>query len=150
MADSRMRTMISGKIHRATVTGADLDYVGSITIDVALMEAADILPGEQVDVVNVTNGARITTYAIPGERGKGEIVLNGAAAHQFSAGDIVIIMCYSLLSTEEARSFEPSVVFVDESNTIVHVGAEPGQAPEGFGVKSSGISVAELRGAGER
>lgn len=144
-ASSRMRTILTGKIHRATVTGAELNYVGSITIDLALMQAADILPGEQVDIVNVTNGSRITTYAIPGEAGKGEIVLNGAAAHQFAAGDVVIIMCYSQMSDAEARAFAPHVIFVDSHNRIVEMSAEPGQVPAGYGVHSAGVPVTPLR-----
>ena len=140
-----MRTMVTGKIHRAICTGADLDYVGSVTIDHVLMQAADILPGEQVDVVNVTNGARITTYAIPGSPCAGEVILNGAAAHHFAAGDVVIVMCYGQMSDAEARAFEPHVVFVDEHNHIVEQGAELGMAPCGRGLKSSGIPVAPLR-----
>ena len=142
---SRRRTVLTGKIHRATVTGADLDYVGSITIDIALMEAADIVSGEQVDVVNVTNGERITTYAIPGARGEGEVVLNGAAAHRFTAGDLAIIMCYGTLHDAEARSFEPHVVFVDEHNHLLEQGTDPGMVPDGYGLKSSGIAVADVR-----
>lgn len=139
---TRMRTVVTGKIHRATCTGADLDYVGSITIDHTLMQAADIISGERVDVVNVSNGARICTYAIPGELGKGEVVLNGAAAHHFSAGDIVIIMCYGQMSDADARVFKPSVVFVDSENRIVEQGGELGAAPQGHGLHSSGICAA--------
>lgn len=145
VSSTRQRTLLTGKIHRATVTGADLDYVGSITIDVTLMRAADILPGEQVDVVNVSNGARLTTYAIPGEAHSGDVVLNGAAAHYFSAGDIVIIMCYGMMSDAEAHSFEPHIVFVDAQNHIVECSTEPGQVPGGYGLKSSGIPVADMR-----
>lgn len=144
-ASTRRRTLITGKIHRVTVTGADLDYVGSITIDVTLLRAADILPGEQVDVVNVNTGARLTTYAIPGEAGSGSVVLNGAAAHYFGAGDIAIIMCYGTMSDAEARSFEPHIVFVDGRNHIVERGVEPGQVPDGYGLSSSGIPVADTR-----
>lgn len=125
-----MRQMVTGKIHRATVTGADLNYVGSITVDAKLLEAADILPGERVDVVNVSNGNRLSTYTIPGAPGKGEIVLNGAAAHLVSAGDLVIIMCYGILDDETARSFAPKVVFVDEKNRIVEISDQPGLVPE--------------------
>ena len=137
--------MVTGKIHRATCTGADLDYVGSVTIDLLLMQAADILPGEQVDVVNVTNGARLTTYAIPGEPGGGELVLNGAAAHHFSKGDVVIVMCYGQMSDAAARSFEPHVVFVDSDNQIVELSSEPGMVPCGQKWRSSGIPLASLR-----
>ncbi|MFC5369684.1 aspartate 1-decarboxylase [Arcanobacterium bovis] len=138
----RMRTMISGKIHRATVTGAALNYVGSITIDADLLDAADILPGEKVDVVNVNNGARLSTYTIPGERGKGEIILNGAAAHHVSLGDLVIIMCYAAMPDEQAKSWRPRVVFVDEYNKIVDTSDQPGQVPDGTeGLHSSGIPM---------
>lgn len=136
----RMRTMISGKIHRATVTGANLNYVGSITVDADLLQAADILPGEQVDVVNVNNGERLTTYTIPGERGKGEVILNGAAAHHVSAGDLVIIMCYSLMDDGAAHRYTPRVVFVDENNRILDQSDDPGQVPDNtHGIYSSGI-----------
>lgn len=114
-----MRTMLKGKIHRARVTDANVNYEGSITIDRKLMEAADILPYEQVDVVNVNNGARFTTYAIEGERG--EICINGAAARLAVKGDIVIILCYSQVSDEEARRTSPRLVYVDSSNTIVEM-----------------------------
>lgn len=123
----RLRTMVTGKIHRATVTGADLHYVGSVTIDLDLLEEADILPGEKVDVVNVTNGNRLTTYTIPGERGSGVVQLNGAAAHLCSAGDIVIVVCYSQFDDDTARAHQPRIVFVDEHNRIVHRGSNPGE-----------------------
>ena len=132
---------MTGKIHRATCTGADLNYVGSVTIDADLLDAADILPDEQVDVLNVSNGERLTTYAIAGVRGKGEIVLNGAAAHQFSPGDIVIIIAYGQMSDTCARNFRPHVVFVDEHNQIVKCGHEPGQVPAGYGLRSSGMPM---------
>ena len=113
-----MRTMLRSKIHRARVTGGNVDYEGSITIDKALMEAADILPYEMVHVLNVNNGARFQTYAIEGKAGSGEIVLNGAAARLAARGDIVIILTYCTVSEEEARSIEPVVVYVDASNNI--------------------------------
>jgi aspartate 1-decarboxylase len=113
-----MRTMLRSKIHRARVTGGNVDYEGSITIDRALMEAADILPYEMVHVLNVNNGARFQTYAIEGKTGSGEIVLNGAAARLAARGDIVIILTYCTVSEEEARSIEPVVVYVDASNNI--------------------------------
>lgn len=112
-----MRTMLKGKIHRAHVTDANVNYEGSITIDRKLMEAADILPYEQVDVVNVNNGARFTTYAIEGE--KGEICVNGAAARLAVKGDIVIILCYGQFTEEEARRVSPRLVYVDSKNDIV-------------------------------
>ena len=112
-----MRTMLKSKIHRARVTDANINYEGSITIDRRLMEAADILPYEQVDVVNVNNGARFTTYAIEGE--KDEICLNGAAARLAVRGDVVIILSYQSISEEEARTAAPRLVYVDGSNAIV-------------------------------
>lgn len=127
-----MRTMVTGKIHRATVTGADLHYVGSITVDADLLEAADILEGQQVDVVNVTNGERLTTYTIAGEPGSGVVQLNGAAAHLVAAGDVVIIMCYGLMPDNLAHSYRPRVVLVDEDNRIIDRGADPGAVPVGL------------------
>ncbi|GAB4259356.1 MAG: aspartate 1-decarboxylase [Deferrisomatales bacterium] len=118
-----MRSMLKGKIHRATVTGADLHYEGSITIDAELMEAADIVPYEEVHIYNVTNGERFQTYAIPGVAGGGEICLNGAAAHKATAGDLIIIACYALAGPEEARSWKPRLVFVDAANRIARKAA---------------------------
>jgi aspartate 1-decarboxylase len=112
-----MRTMLNGKIHRAHVTDANVNYEGSISIDRKLMEAADILPYEQVDVVNVNNGARFTTYAIEGEQG--EICVNGAAARLAVKGDIVIILCYHQVTEEESRRASPRLVYVDANNAIV-------------------------------
>jgi len=122
------RTMLKSKIHRATVTQADLHYVGSISIDRALMEAADLLEGEQVVIADITNGARLETYVIPAPAGSGMIGINGAAAHLVSAGDLVIIMSYAILDDAEARTLRPSVVHVDEANRILARGddaAEP-------------------------
>jgi len=116
-----IRQMLSAKIHRAKVTGADVNYIGSITIDPVLMQAASILEWERVQVVDVTNGARLETYAIPGAPGSGEVQLNGAAAHLIHTGDIVIIMTYAYLSQEEAAVHEPIIVFVDESNRITEI-----------------------------
>jgi aspartate 1-decarboxylase len=123
-----MRIMMKSKIHRAKVTQADLDYVGSVTLDAALMEAADLLEGEQVAIVDITNGARIETYVIPGERGSGVIGINGAAAHLVHPGDLVIIMNYAVLEDRDARALQPRVVHVDDLNRIVKLGndaAEP-------------------------
>ena len=123
-----MRIMMKSKIHRATVTQADLDYVGSVTLDADLMEAADLLEGEQVAIVDITNGARIETYVIPGPRGSGVIGINGAAARLVHEGDLVIIISYGLFDSAEARSLKPAVVHVDEQNRIVKLGndaAEP-------------------------
>ncbi len=128
--DGLMRTMIHGKIHRATITGADLHYVGSITVDADLLDAADILPGQQVDVVDVNNGSRLTTYTIAGERGSGVIQLNGAAAHLVNVGDLAIIMAYSSMPDHVARTWQPSVVFVDQDNRIVECGSDPGAVPQ--------------------
>ena len=113
-----MYTMMHGKIHRATVTEANLEYMGSITIDEDLMDAAGILPGERVQICNNNNGARLETYTIPGKRGSGVICLNGAAARQVAVGDHVILMCYAQMSPEEAKQHKPKVVFVDEENHI--------------------------------
>ncbi|NUQ17214.1 MAG: aspartate 1-decarboxylase [Sphingomonas sp.] len=123
-----MRTMMKSKIHRATVTQADLHYVGSITLDPVLMEAADLLEGEQVAIVDVTNGARLETYTIAGERGSGTVGINGAAAHLVQPGDLVIIISYGLFSDAETRALEPRIVHVDEKNRVVKLGndaAEP-------------------------
>lgn len=114
-------TMLKSKIHRATVVEANLDYVGSITVDPDLLEAAGILEYEKVTVVDVTNGARLETYTIEGERGSGMICLNGAAAKLINKGDIVIIMAYAQVSENEAKTMKPKVVFVDENNKSVAV-----------------------------
>lgn len=113
-----LRQMLSGKIHRAVVTGADVNYVGSITVDPVLLDASGILPYERVQVVDVENGARLETYTIPGTPGKGEIQLNGAAARLVAVGDHVIIMAYATMSDEEAALHRPKVVLVGEGNTI--------------------------------
>jgi len=112
-------TMMHGKIHRATITEANLEYVGSITIDEDLLEASGILLGEKVQIVNNNNGARLETYTIPGERGSGVICLNGAAARCAMKGDIVIIIAYAQMDEKEARDLKPKVVLVDEKNHIV-------------------------------
>lgn len=118
--------MFKSKIHRATVTRADLHYVGSLTVDADLMDAADLLPGEQVAVVDVTNGARLETYLIEGERGSGVIGVNGAAAHLVSPGDLVIVISYASMSDADAKAFVPRVVHVDAANKIVELGHDPG------------------------
>ena len=114
-----MRTMLKGKIHRACVTEANLAYEGSITIDKNLMEAADIMPYEQVHVLDVDNGARLVTYAIEGERGSGVICMNGAAARLVAKGDLVIIISYCTVSDAEARNIVPKLVYVNSQNAIV-------------------------------
>src|SRR5215470_15400239 len=121
-----MRTMLRGKIHRATVTGADLHYEGSVTIDVELLEGADIIPYERVDIWNVTNGERFQTYALAGQRGSGVVCINGAAAHKARRGDLVIIAAFTQLSEAEARQWTPHCVFVDERNRPVETRAEHG------------------------
>lgn len=118
--------MLKSKIHRATVTGADVNYEGSITLDPVLMQAADILPYEQVQVLDITNGARLTTYAIEGAPGSGDVVLNGAAARLVSEGDIVIVLTYTDVPDSEARSHTPTLVYVDAGNRITRVGTTIG------------------------
>ena len=119
-----MRVMMKSKIHRATVTQADLDYVGSIAIDAALMEAADLIEGEQVVIADITNGARLETYVIPGPRGSGTIGINGAAAHLVSPGDLVIIMSYAMMEDAQARALKPRVVHVDAANRVLALGSD--------------------------
>ena len=119
-----MRTMLKGKIHRATVTEANIDYEGSITLDPLLLEVAGILPFEQVHVLDVNNGARLQTYAIAGERGSGVVCMNGAAARLIHPGDIVIVLAYDQLDEAEARALRPRLVYVDSRNQITRVGHE--------------------------
>ena len=126
-----MRVMLKSKIHRATVTQADLDYVGSVAIDVDLMEAADILEGEQVVIADITNGARLETYVIPAPRGSRTITINGAAAHLVHQGDLVIIMSYVLLDDAEAKAWQPRVVHVDEANRVISLGNDPAEPVPG-------------------
>ncbi len=125
------REMFKSKIHRATVTQADLHYVGSVTIDSTLMAAANLWPGEKVDIVDIDNGARLSTYVIEGEADSGVIGINGAAAHLINPGDLVIIISYASMSEEYARTYEPSVVFVDVDNRLVTTGTDPADVPEG-------------------
>ena len=129
-----LRTMLKSKIHRATVTRADLHYVGSVTVDEDLMDAADLLPGEQVAIVDVTNGARLETYVLTGERGSGVIGINGAAAHLVHPGDVVILIAYGLMDRAEASAHRPRVVFVDERNRVVDKGTDVGFAPPRSGL----------------
>ena len=126
-----MRVMMKSKIHRATVTQADLDYVGSVAIDLDLMEAADLLEGEQVTIADITNGARLETYVIPAPRGAGTITINGAAAHLVQAGDLVIIMSYVVVDDAEARRLRPRVVHVDERNRVIKLGTDPSEPVPG-------------------
>jgi aspartate 1-decarboxylase len=110
-----------GKIHRATVTRADVDYVGSITIDANLIEAAGFLENEKIDIYDVTNGARLSTYVIPGQRGSGEVGINGAAAHLVRPGDLVILASYGWMSADEAAAHRPRIVHVDGKNRVVEL-----------------------------
>ena len=139
------RDMAIGKIHRAVVTGADLHYVGSITVDEDLLDAANIVPGQKVDIVFFNDTATTEIYTIAGERGSGTIQLNGAAAHKVTVGDLVIIMAYAQVPESLVRTIKPSVVFVDEANKIVSAGNHAGSVPEDsprareLGLKSSGV-----------
>ncbi|GAD84662.1 aspartate 1-decarboxylase [Nocardia asteroides] len=131
-----LRTMMKSKIHRATVTHADLHYVGSVTVDQDLLDAADLLEGEQVCIVDIDNGARLETYVIAGERGSGVIGINGAAAHLVHPGDLVILIAYGQMDEQELRDYDPKVVFVDDRNRPVELGSDPAHAPEGSGLTS--------------
>ena len=124
------RHMLKSKIHRATVTGCDLHYVGSVTLDADLMRSADLLPGELVHVLDVDNGNRFETYVIEGEPGSGEVCLNGAAARLVHVGDRVIVVSYGVFDESELESHEPRVVHVDERNAIVRVDADPASLVE--------------------
>ena len=123
-----LRTMFHAKIHRATVTEANLHYVGSVTVDQNLLDAANILPGELVSIVDITNGARLETYTIAGERDSGVIGINGAAAHLINPGDLVILIAYAQMEDAEARNYQPNVVHVDDSNRIMSLGTDPAEA----------------------
>ncbi|MET7639638.1 aspartate 1-decarboxylase [Streptomyces sp. NPDC005438] len=125
------RTMMKSKIHRATVTQADLHYVGSLTISADLMEAADLLPGEKVDIVDIDNGARLSTYVIEGPRDSGVIGINGAAARLISPGDLVIVIAYAQVHNDDVKTLTPRVVFVDERNAVVELGDDPARVPPG-------------------
>ncbi len=126
-----MRIMMKSKIHRATVTQADLHYVGSVAIDADLLDAADLFEGEQVAIVDITNGARIETYVIPAPRGSGVIGINGAAAHLVHPNDLVIIMSYAVLDDSEARALKPTIVHVDDKNRVVKIGNDPAEPVPG-------------------
>lgn len=112
--------VVKSKIHRVKATGADLNYIGSITIDEDLMEAANIIEGEKVQIVNNNNGERLETYAIPGPRNSGEITLNGAAARKVAKGDVLILISYALMDFEEAKQFKPALVFPNEENNLLN------------------------------
>jgi aspartate 1-decarboxylase len=128
------RTMLKSKIHRATVTQSDLHYVGSVTLDEDLMDAADLLAGERVAIVDITNGARLETYVIPGARASGVVGINGAAAHLVAPGDLVILISYGTMDEAESRCYQPRVVFVDAGNRIVETGTDPAHAPANSGL----------------
>lgn len=127
------RTMLKSKIHRATVTEADLHYVGSITIDQDLIDAADLLAGEQVQVVDIDNGARLQTYVIAGRRGSGVIGINGAAARLIHPGDLVIVISYLAVTDREAGTLVPRVVMVDRQNRVIGLGDDPAEPVPGMG-----------------
>ncbi|MCX5113559.1 aspartate 1-decarboxylase [Streptomyces sp. NBC_00378] len=133
------RTMLKSKIHRATVTQCDLNYVGSLTIDADLMDAADLLPGELIHLVDINNGSRLETYVIEGERGSGVIGVNGAAARLVQKGDLVIIISYAQVTDEEARSMKPSVVFVDADNRVDSLEPSLSGVPEGHGLTAGDV-----------
>lgn len=142
-----LRTMLKSKIHRATVTDANLHYVGSVTVDEDLMTAADLLPGEQVTIVDVTNGARLETYVITGEAGSGVIGINGAAAHLVAPGDLVILIAYGQMDDAEARGFRPHVIFVDETNRVIDHSDDPTRVPEDAPAASLLVPGTEARDA---
>lgn len=128
------RTMLKSKIHRATITQCDLNYVGSLTIDADLMEAADLLPGELIHLVDINNGSRLETYVIEGPRGSGIIGVNGAAARLVQNGDLVIIIAYATVEDSEAAQVKPSVIFVDGDNRVVDTDFALSAAPDGYGL----------------
>jgi aspartate 1-decarboxylase len=140
-----LRTMLKSKIHRATVTQANLHYIGSVTVDEDLMDAADLLPGEQVAIVDVTNGARVETYVIPGERGSGVIGINGAAAHLIHVDDLVILISYGVMDDATARSFQPVVVHIDACNRMLEWGHDPAAAGSGMSQELVSGGLANLR-----
>ncbi|MEV6345840.1 aspartate 1-decarboxylase [Actinoplanes sp. NPDC051851] len=139
------RMVLNGKIHRATVTQADLHYVGSLTIDADLMKAADICEGERVQVVDITNGARLETYAITGPAGSGVIGVNGAAAHLIHPSDLVIVITYTMLDDAELAVHTPRVVHVDRDNRIVALGTDPAEPVPGEAGQKTGTVLARGR-----
>ena len=139
-----LRNMMKSKIHRATVTQADLHYVGSVTVDEDLLDAADLLPGELVHIVDIDNGNRLETYTIAGERGSGVIGINGAAARLVHPGDLVILIAYAQMEDAEAREFRPSVVFVDADNKVIGTGSDPAEALPGTGLTRGDITANPL------
>jgi aspartate 1-decarboxylase len=142
------RTLFKSKIHRATVPGAELDYPGSVTVDPLLMAAADLLEHERVEIYNITNGERFATYAISGAPGAGEIVLNGAAAHKASPGDLVILCSYAEYEEDEARRHVPTVVLVDGANRLVARSPAPAPVPAGAAAPAAAEYAPACAGAG--
>ena len=140
-----LRTLMTSKIHRATVTQADLHYVGSVTIDADLVEAAGLVEGEQVTIADITNGTRLVTYVITGERGSGVIGINGAAAHLVNPGDLVIIMAYGMLDEAELASHRPRVVHVDAENRVLALGEDLAAPVPGANDQVSGRDADGLR-----
>ena len=140
-----LRTMMKSKIHRATVTQADLHYVGSVTVDEDLLDAADLLPGELVHIVDIDNGARLETYTIAGPRGSGIIGINGAAARLVHPGDLVILIAYGQLETAQAKELQPRVVFVDSENRIIGTGSDPAEALPGTGLSRGDLVDSSAR-----
>jgi aspartate 1-decarboxylase len=138
--------MLKSKIHRATVTQADLHYVGSVTLDRDLMDAADLLPGEQVVIVDIDNGARLETYVIEGPPGSGVIGINGAAARLVHEGDLVIVISYATVTDAEARTLQPRVVFVDADNRIVGTGGDPAEALPELGQLRGDVVAVNMAG----
>jgi len=143
-----LRTLMTSKIHRATVTQADLHYVGSVTVDEDLLDAANLLSGELVHIVDIDNGARIQTYTIAGERGSGVIGINGAAARLVHTGDLVILIAYGLMDDAEAREFKRSVVFVDADNKVLKTGSDPAEALPDSGLVRGDSGIIENPHAG--
>ena len=141
------RTMLKSKIHRATVTQADLHYVGSVTVDADLMDAADLLPGEQVAIVDVTNGARLETYVIEGERGSGVIGINGAAAHLVHPGDTVILISYQAVEDHEARGVKPRIVHVGPDNRVVALDTDAARPVPGSDTERPPFAAARIPAA---
>ncbi|MBO0884939.1 MAG: aspartate 1-decarboxylase [Mycobacterium sp.] len=131
-----LRTMMTSKIHRATVTHADLHYVGSVTVDADLLDAADLREGEKVCIVDIDNGARLETYVIAGQRGSGVLGINGAAAHLIHPGDLVILIAYGLLNEREVAEYQPRVVFVGPGNRLLDTGNDPAAAPANSGLRN--------------
>jgi len=142
-----LRTMLKSKIHRATVTQADLHYVGSVTVDEDLLDAADLLPGELVHIVDINNGARLETYTIAGPRGTGVIGINGAAARLVHPGDLVILIAYGQMETAEAKGYVPKVVFVDAENKITGLGTDAAEAQEGTRLVRGDQAYGDVHGA---